>query len=98
MAKKKGLFATISAMGKSVFYKETPQVKGRIGRALAKETKGGTGEISKRPSFKKHLKTSYKDQSRAERGKIVRALAKNTKGGTGKIAKRPAYKQHLPKR
>ena len=98
MAKRKGLLATIGAMGKSVFYKETPQVKGRIGRALAKETAGGKGKIANRSSFKKHLKTSYKDQSRAERGKIVRALAKNTKGGKGKISSRPAYKQHLPKR
>ena len=98
MAKKTGLLGTMGKMIKSAYYKETPQVKGRIGRALAKETAGGKGKIADRSSFKKHMKTSYKDQSRAERGKIVRALAKATKGGKGKISSRPAYKQHLPKK
>lgn len=44
----------LSARG-TPFYKETPQVKGRIARALAKNTKGGKGLIKNRPQYKKHL-------------------------------------------
>ena len=80
------------------FYKETPQVRGRISRALAKETKGGKGKVAKRPAYKKDMKKGLRDKTRQERGKIVRALAKNTKGGKGRIAKRPEYKKHVPMR
>jgi len=109
MAKRKnvgmldGLSSTAKAVGlmakkSGVFYKETPQVKGRIARALAKETKGGTGKIAKRSSYKADMKKGIKQKSRQERGRIVYALAKATKGGKGKIAKRPAHKTHVPKR
>lgn len=90
----------IGLMAKSTgaFYKETPQVRGRVARALAKETMGGKGKVSKRPSYKHDLKKGLKDRTRQERGKIVRALAKNTKHGKGLIVKRPAYRKHVPKR
>lgn len=94
-----GLKKTGKAIGlsaKGVFYSETPQVKGRIGRAYAHDTKGGRGKIAKRGSFVDDM-LGIKQKRRQDRGKIVRALAKNTKGGKGRIAKRPAYKQHLPK-
>lgn len=96
-----GLGKTAKAIGltaKGVFYKETPQVRGRISRAFAKETKGGKGKIAKRSSYKTDMKRGIKQQTRQERGKIVYALARNTKGGKGKIAKRPAHRQHVPKR
>ena len=86
----------LMAKGMGVFYNETPQVKGRISRALAKETKGGKGLISKRPTYKADMKKGLKQKTRQERGKIVYALAKATKGGKGKIAKRPAHKRHVP--
>jgi len=95
----KGLEDTAKAIGlmaKGVFYKETPQVKGRIGRAFAHNVKGGKGKIAKRGSFVDDM-IGIKQKRRQDRGKIVRALAKNTKGGKGLISKRPAYKQHLPK-
>jgi hypothetical protein len=108
MAKKKGFLKgmldgikdtgkAIGLSAKGVYYKETPQVKGRIGRAFAHDTKGGKGRISKRGSFMDDF-MGVKQKRRQDRGKIVRALAKNTKGGKGRISKRPAYKQHLPKR
>lgn len=93
----KKLIDELRLNAKSVFYKETPQVKGRIGRAFAFVTKGGKGEVGKRKSFVDDF-LGVKQRSRQSRGKIVRALAKNTKGGKGRIRKRPAYKQHLPKR
>ena len=107
MARKKaglldGLTKTGKAIGlmakSSVYYKETPQVKGRIARALAKETKGGKGKIAKRSSYKRDMKNGIKQKTRQERGKIVYALARATKGGKGRIAKRPAHKKHVPKR
>lgn len=96
----KGLSSTaksVTLMAKSVYYDETPQVKGRIGRAFASVTKGGRGKISKRGSFIDDM-MGVKQRTRQSRGKIVRSLAKNTKGGKGRISKRPAYRQHLPKR
>lgn len=108
MAKRKmniGLFdgigktaKAVGLMATGVYYKETPQVKGRVARALAKETKGGKGKIAKRPTYKQDMKVGIKQKSRQERGKIVYALAKNTKGGKGLIAKRPAHKKHVPMR
>jgi hypothetical protein len=98
----KGLTATAKQFGLmatgGVFYKEAPQVRGRLARGLAKKTKGGTGKVSMRPSYKKDMKTGVRDKTRQERGKLVRALAKNTKGGTGLISKRSSYRRHLPKR
>ena len=98
----KGLTSTAKQFGLmatgGVFYKETPQVKGRFARALAKETKGGSGRIANRPSYKKDMKMGVRDKTRQERGKLVRALAKNTKGGTGLISKRSSYRRHLPTR
>lgn len=85
----------LSAMGKT--YKQIPQVKGRIARALAKETKGGKGKISSRPSYKKGMKVGYKQRTPSARAKIDYALARNTKGGKGKINKRSAYKKHMGK-
>lgn len=97
-----GLGKTGKAFGlmakKNVYYKETPQVKGRVARAFAKETVGGKGKVANRPSYKKHMATSYKDKTRQERGKMVYALAKATKGGQGKIVKRPAHRTHVPMR
>ena len=105
MVKKQGLLAgindtakSIGLMAKGVFYKETPQVKGRIARAFAKETRGGKGKIAKRSSYKRDMKMGIRQQTRQERGKIVYGLARATKGGKGKIAKRPAHKKHVPKR
>jgi len=105
MKKNTGLFDGIGSTAKAiglmatgVYYKETPQVKGRIARAFAKETKGGKGKIAKRPSYKKDMKMGVRQKTRQERGKIVYALAKATKGGKGKIAKRPAHKKHVPMR
>lgn len=95
----KGLSDTGKAIGlsaKSVYYKETPQVKGRIARAFASETKGGKGRVAKRPSYKKDMKMGLRQKTRQERGKIVYALARNTKGGKGRISKRPAHRKHLP--
>jgi hypothetical protein len=88
---------SVTLTAKSVYYKETPQVKGRIGRAFASDTKGGKGRISKRGSFVDDM-LGVKQRTRQSRGRIVRSLARNTKGGKGRISKRPAYRQHLPKR
>jgi len=85
----------IGLMAKGVYYKETPQMEGRIGRAFARDTKGGKGKIANRSSFKDDM-FGIKQKRRQDRGKIVRALARNTKGGKGRIKDRPAYKQHLP--
>jgi hypothetical protein len=98
-----GLNAVPKAVGlmakkSGVFYSETPQVKGRVARALAKETKGGSGKVSERSTYKHMMKKGFREQTRQERGKVVRALAKNTKGGKGLISKRPAYKKHVPAR
>ena len=82
-------------MKTKAYYKETPQVKGRISRAFAKETKGGRGLIAKRPTYKQDMKSGLKQKIHQERGKIVKALARNTVGGKGLIVKRPAYRTHL---
>lgn len=91
----KKLVDTIGLSAKSVFYKETPQMEGRIGRAFASDRAGGRGLISKRSSFKDDMK-GIKQKRRQDRAKIVYSLARNTKGGKGRIKDRPAYKQHLP--
>lgn len=93
----KKLMKTIGLMAKGVFYKETPQMEGRIGRAFAHDRAGGKGKIAKRGSFKDDM-FGIKQKRRQDRAKIVYSLARNTKGGKGRIKDRPAYKQHLPKR
>lgn len=85
----------VGMMAKGTFYKETPQVKGRIARALAHETRGGKGKVAKRPSYKKDMKYGERETTKQERAKIVYALARNTKKGKGLISKRPAYRKHV---
>lgn len=103
MAKKKrraNLFSGLDGVAKAVGntfgtpYKETPQVRGRIARAFAREVKGGKGRISKRASYKKKMKHGYAQSRKQDRAKIDYALAKNTKGGKGRIKNRPSYLKH----
>lgn len=93
--KNTNLLETIKLMARGRYYKETPQVKGRIARAFASETKGGKGRIAKRPSYKSDIKKGIKQKTHQERGKIVYALARNTKRGKGLIKKRPAHKRYV---